>query len=74
MILLDIVMPDMDGITVYQALQNNPDTQNIPVIFLTAKVKASDLKKFAQLVVVGTIAKSFEPLMIADRITQFLNW
>ena len=32
-ILLDVMMPEMDGITVYQALQKNPDTQNIPVIF-----------------------------------------
>ncbi len=73
-ILLDVMMPEMDGLTVYQALQKNPDTQNIPVIFLTAKVQASDLKKFAQLGVVGTIAKPFEPLMIADQITQLLNW
>jgi CheY-like chemotaxis protein len=73
-ILLDVMMPEMDGITVYQALQQHPDTKNIPVIFLTAKVQASDLKKFAQLGVVGTIAKPFEPLMIADQITQLLNW
>ncbi|PZO35520.1 MAG: two-component system response regulator [Pseudanabaena frigida] len=73
-ILLDVMMPEMDGITVYQTLQKNPDTQNIPVIFLTAKVQESDLKKFTQLGVVGTIAKPFEPLNIADRIAQLLNW
>jgi CheY-like chemotaxis protein len=73
-ILLDVMMPEMDGLTVYQALQKNPETQNIPVIFLTAKVQASDLKKFAELGVVGTIAKPFEPLVIADQITQLLNW
>ena len=73
-ILLDVMMPEMDGITVYQALQKNPDTQNIPVIFLTAKVQASDLKKFSELGVVGTIAKPFEPLVIADQISELLNW
>jgi CheY-like chemotaxis protein len=73
-ILLDVMMPEMDGLAVYQALQKNPATQNIPVIFLTAKVQASDLKKFAELGVVGTIAKPFEPLVIADQITQLLNW
>jgi CheY-like chemotaxis protein len=73
-ILLDVMMPEMDGLTVYQALQKNPATQNIPVIFLTAKVQTSDLKKFAELGVVGTIAKPFEPLVIADQITQLLNW
>ena len=73
-ILLDVMMPEMDGLTVYQTLQKNPETQNIPVIFLTAKVQTSDLKKFAELGVLGTIAKPFEPLVIADQITQLLNW
>jgi CheY-like chemotaxis protein len=73
-ILLDVMMPIMDGITVYQNLQKNPVTQNIPVIFLTAKVQVSDREKFAQLGVVGTIAKPFEPLKISDQIAQLLNW
>ncbi len=73
-ILLDVMMPIMDGMTVYQNLQKNPITQNIPVIFLTAKVQVSDREKFAQLGVVGTIAKPFEPLKISDQIAQLLNW
>ncbi|BBC24409.1 response regulator [Pseudanabaena sp. ABRG5-3] len=73
-ILLDVMMPDMDGITVYQNLQKNPDTQHIPVIFLTAKVQVSDRQRFAQLGIVGTIAKPFEPLKIADQIAELLDW
>jgi CheY-like chemotaxis protein len=73
-ILLDVMMPIMDGITVYQNLKKNPLTQNIPVIFLTAKVQVRDREKFAQLGVVGTIAKPFEPLKISDQIAQLLNW
>lgn len=73
-ILLDVMMPIMDGMTVYQNLKKNPVTQNIPVIFLTAKVQVSDREKFAQLGVVGTIAKPFEPLKISDQIAQLLNW
>ena len=73
-ILLDVMMPIMDGMTVYQNLKKNPLTQNIPVIFLTAKVQVSDREKFAQLGVVGTIAKPFEPLKISDQIAQLLNW
>ncbi len=73
-ILLDVMMPIMDGMTVYQNLQNIPIIQNIPVIFLTAKVQVSDRQRFAQLGVVGTIAKPFEPLKIADQIAQLLNW
>jgi CheY-like chemotaxis protein len=73
-ILLDVMMPVMDGIEVYQNLQEKPNTKNIPVIFLTAKVQASDRVKFSQLGVTGIIAKPFEPLKIADQIAELLNW
>ena len=73
-ILLDVMMPEMDGISVYQNLQNNSETQNIPVIFVTAKVQVSDRERFAQLGIVGTIAKPFEPLKIADQIAELLDW
>ncbi|MEE3716324.1 response regulator [Tumidithrix elongata RA019] len=73
-ILLDVMMPEMDGITVYRNLQENPDTQNIPVILLTAKVQASDREKFTQLGVVGTIAKPFNPITLADQVAQLLGW
>ncbi|CAN1211113.1 response regulator [Tumidithrix helvetica PCC 7403] len=73
-ILLDVMMPEMDGITVYRNLQENPDTQNIPVILLTAKVQASDRERFSQLGVVGTIAKPFNPVTLADQVAQLLGW
>jgi CheY-like chemotaxis protein len=64
----------MDGITVYQNLQMNSATKNIPVIFLTAKVQVSDRERFTQLGVAGTIAKPFEPLKISDQIAEMLGW
>lgn len=73
-ILLDVMMPEMDGIQVYQKLQVNPHTQHIPVILLTAKVQKSDREQFAKLGVAGTISKPFDPLGLADRIAQLLNW
>ncbi|MBD2189165.1 response regulator [Pseudanabaena mucicola] len=73
-ILLDVMMPEMDGIKVLQHLQQNPVTQKIPVILLTAKVQASDRARFAQLDIAGAIAKPFEPLQIADKIAELLNW
>src|SRR6476661_4990459 len=51
-ILLDVMMPDMDGITTFQKLQENPATQAIPVIFLTAKIQSSDRHRYAQ---IGTL-------------------
>jgi len=73
-ILLDVMMPEMDGITVFQQFQENAATQNIPVILLTAKVQASDRFRFSQLGVAGIIAKPFEPIKISDQIAQILGW
>ncbi|HBC41915.1 MAG TPA: two-component system response regulator [Pseudanabaena sp.] len=73
-ILLDVMMPEMDGIQVYQQLQANTHTRSIPVILLTAKIQNSDREQFTQLGVAGMIAKPFDPLAIADQIAQLLNW
>jgi CheY-like chemotaxis protein len=48
-ILLDVMMPDMDGLATFEKLQNNPATKSIPVILLTAKIQASDRRRYAQL-------------------------
>lgn len=73
-ILLDVMMPDMDGPTTFQHLQDNPDTRQIPVILLTAKVQASDRRRYEELGVQGAIAKPFNPLQLAGKIAATLNW
>lgn len=73
-ILLDVMMPDMDGPTTFQQLQNTPAICHIPVILMTAKVQASDQRRFASLGVKGVIAKPFDPLTLAEQVTQTLGW
>lgn len=73
-ILLDVMMPDIDGIATFQKLQANTATRHIPVILLTAKVQAADQRRFAELGVVGTISKPFDPLNLTSQIAEFLNW
>ncbi len=73
-ILLDISMPDMDGVQLYEQLQANPMTQSIPVILLTAKVLPSDRAQFADMGVAGTIIKPFNPMMICHQIADILGW
>ncbi|MEG4023316.1 MULTISPECIES: response regulator [unclassified Microcoleus] len=73
-ILLDVMMPDMDGLTLFGLLQNNAATRGIPVIFLTAKVQALDLSEFADLGVAGVIAKPFDPLSLAQQVAEILGW
>jgi CheY-like chemotaxis protein len=73
-ILLDVMMPDMDGLTTFQKLQENPATQHIPVILLTAKVQASDRRRYTDLGIKAVIPKPFNPLELADQIAQALGW
>jgi len=73
-ILLDVMMPGMDGPTTFRKLRANPATEHIPVIFLTAKVQPADRRSFRELGVQGLIAKPFDPLLLAGQIAQTLGW
>lgn len=73
-ILLDVMLPDMDGLTVFKHLQANPATQHIPVILLTAKVQLSDQRRFAELGVKAMIAKPFKPAKLAHQLLEVLGW
>lgn len=73
-ILLDMMMPDMDGRTTLQHLKANPITQAIPVILVTAKSQQTELENFTQLEVAAVVAKPFRPLQLADLINQTLGW
>lgn len=73
-ILLDVMMPDMDGPTTFQKLQANPATRHIPVILLTAKVQASDRRRYADMGMTAAIAKPFNPLELADQVAESLGW
>ena len=73
-ILLDMSMPDMDGIATFRQLQADPDSRSIPVILLTAKVQPAEQSQYAELGVAGVIAKPFDPLQIASQIAAILGW
>ncbi|NJN85630.1 MAG: response regulator [Leptolyngbyaceae cyanobacterium SL_7_1] len=73
-ILLDVMMPDMDGMATFQKLQENPATQAIPVILLTAKIQSSDRRRYAQMGTLAAIAKPFDPLKLAAQVADALGW
>jgi CheY-like chemotaxis protein len=73
-ILLDVMMPVMDGPTTFQQLQDNPVTAHIPVMLLTAKVQAIDRQRFADLGVKAVLAKPFDPLALSQQIAEILGW
>lgn len=73
-ILLDVMMPEMDGVTALQQMQANPALQSIPTILLTAKVQAKERERFAQLPIAGIITKPFKAQDLIRQIRLLLNW
>ena len=71
LILLDVMMPDMDGPTTLAHLRESPKTANIPVVFMTARAQASELKHFLSLGAAGVIAKPFDPMQLAAEVRRF---
>jgi CheY-like chemotaxis protein len=73
-ILLDVMMPDMDGIATFRELQSHAQTAQIPVILLTAKAQAAEKRQFNDLGVSGAIAKPFNSLNLPEQIARILHW
>jgi putative two-component system response regulator len=73
LILLDILMPIMDGFEVLQELQNNEDTKQIPVILLSALDSEENIKKGMDMGAVGYIPKPFEPDVILNKVEEILT-
>lgn len=73
-ILLDVSMPHLDGISVYKRLRQNEKLKDIPVILITAKVSNKDYKCYHQLDIAGVIPKPFNALKLAHQICQILDW
>ncbi|MFB2939445.1 response regulator [Aerosakkonemataceae cyanobacterium BLCC-F154] len=73
-ILLDVMMPEMDGITAFEKMQSNPIIRLIPTILLTAKAQASDRERFAQLAVAGVITKPFKAPDLVNQVRLILHW
>ena len=68
MILLDVMMPKMDGIDTLKALRLIPKLSSIPVVFFTAKVQKNELNKFREIGCYDVIAKPFDPLTLSHTI------
>jgi CheY-like chemotaxis protein len=73
-IILDVMMPNMDGLTVLKQLKETPQLANIPVVLLTARADLTEPQKLLQLGVQGAIAKPFDPTKLADQISKIFNW
>jgi two-component system, OmpR family, response regulator len=70
LILLDVMMPTMDGPTTLKKLRSNLATANIPVIFLTAKVQPQEVTLYQEMGALNVIAKPFDPMQLAAQVKQ----
>lgn len=73
-ILLDVMMPDLDGPATFQRLQENLKTRSIPVIILTAKANPAEHQPLVELGVAGIITKPFKIPALIAQIRAILNW
>lgn len=71
-ILLDMMMPVMDGEHTLLALQGNTSTQSIPVIFLTAKAMSSEIDRLKKMGAIGVLTKPFDPTTLATQVKSLL--
>jgi CheY-like chemotaxis protein len=72
LILLDVMMPHMDGPTTLARLRDIPATASIPVVFITARTQAGEVEQFKSLGALGVLAKPFDPMTLGDAVRAYL--
>ncbi|HEY8605991.1 MAG TPA: response regulator [Noviherbaspirillum sp.] len=68
LVLLDVMMPGMDGPTTLAALRGLPATAETPAVFMTAKVQAGEIASYRSLGALGVVAKPFDPMQLAQQV------
>jgi two-component system OmpR family response regulator len=65
LVLMDVMMPGLDGPSTLRKLRGSPDTAAYPVIFMTAKVQPHEVSKYKEIGALGVIPKPFDPMRLA---------
>ena len=73
LILLDVMMPGIDGPTTLKKLRELPRLSNTPAIFMTAKVQPAEIEKYKDMGAIGVISKPFDPMSLADNIRDLIG-
>lgn len=71
-ILMDVMMPVMDGPATLARLRENPATEKIPVIFMTARAQTRELNQFRALGAIGVVPKPFDPMTLAATVRGYI--
>lgn len=73
LILLDIMLPEMDGLEIQKKLQDNPVSSDIPVVFMTAHVQIDEVEQYRRSGALGVIFKPFDLMTLADQLRKLWN-
>ena len=73
-VLLDLMMPGMDGLTVFRHLQADAATRDIPVLLVTAKARVGQRQAWDEVAVAGVISKPFDPMTLAADVAALVGW
>ncbi len=73
-ILLDMMMPGMDGVTTLKHLREHSLFESLPIILLTAKVQMDEKQKYSELPIMGMITKPFTAPDLVQQMRSLLNW
>jgi two-component system OmpR family response regulator len=70
LVMLDWMMPKLDGPSLFRQMQARPDTQALPVVFITAKASQRDLDELVKMGAAGTISKPFSPKDLPEQLRE----
>jgi CheY-like chemotaxis protein len=73
LILLDVMMPGLDGPATLAELKSRPETADIPVIFMTAKVQKQEVERYLAAGAIGVIPKPFDPMSLPTQIREIIS-
>jgi CheY-like chemotaxis protein len=73
-IILDVMMPGMDGLAFLSILRNYAEETTLPVVLLTAKINMAELNELSDLNIKGVIAKPFDPFFLVEQCANLLGW
>jgi len=73
LLLLDVMMPGLDGPATLKQLRELPGGENTPAVFVTAKVQPREIERFKALGALGVIVKPFDPMTLAHQVRAFLR-
>jgi CheY-like chemotaxis protein len=73
-IVLDVMMPGLDGPSTFVRLSAQETTRHIPVVLLTAKIQTADRERYESLGVAAVFAKPFDPMALAGQLAAVLGW